>query len=267
MTRIASIASIVTLVALVAGCGATAFSPHFPDNELQDLKKATEGLQAQDEATPVNKLGKPLALIVTESPAAIVAYDLEDNRVVWKQEAEVTSRILVAKDRVFHQVGKGELVARRIEDGDILWTTELAEGDRLVGMATDGRDLYYVSELAKRSIGGIAAYLVATDGRSGSTRWIRSSGGRLGAPAVEDGRVFLPLRFQSIAIVSAEDGSELARIRSKEETLLWVRTSPAGILYGGKSGVYKLDENAVTGTKEGSSFISAPLPESVRPVY
>jgi hypothetical protein len=111
------------------------------------------------------------------------------------------------------------------------------------------------------------AYLVALSADDGKKQWARSSVGRLGAPVARGGRVLLPLRFQSIAILDAQDGKERARIRSKEETLSWVQSGRSGILYGGSSGVYRLDQKSVSGTRKESSFVAAALPQSVRPVY
>ncbi|MBW2733066.1 MAG: hypothetical protein JRH20_11800, partial [Deltaproteobacteria bacterium] len=90
---------------------------------------------------------------------------------------------------------------------------------------------------------------------------------RLGAPAARGGVVFVPLRHQSLAVVDGVQGEEIARIRSKEEVILWVRATVDGIYYGGRSGVYRLDEKSVSGKRAESTFVAAALPESVRPAY
>jgi outer membrane protein assembly factor BamB len=257
----------VTCIVSLLGCGTAAFSPHFRDNTLEDLKMAMAGVKGANPA-PGNSTGKPLAFIVTKAPMEIIAYDLEAKKVNWRVKAELTSRVVVGGGMLFHRQGKNQLVARSVESGEELWSTELIGGERLLGVDTDGENVYYVTESKKRSVGGDIAHLVSVKGGSGGKRWVQSSSGRLGAPVVHGGRVFVPLRFQSIAILDTNDGKELARIRSKEETLLWVRRSTGGVLFGGTNGVYKLDEKAISGAQQTSTFITASsLPKSVRPVY
>jgi hypothetical protein len=255
------------LAVSLGACGTTAFSPHFRDNNPLDLKAAMTGMKAAPKAAPTNTSGTPLAFIVTTKPTKILAYDLSTNKVRWTVTADVTSRIVVGKTSLFHRQGKETLVARSIDSGQEIWTASIEGGDRLLGVTTDGKDVYYATERYKRSVTGEIGYLVGVNGASGATRWVKSSAGRLGAPAAHGGRVFVPLRFQSIAVVKSEDGQELARLRSKDETLLWARSSTSGVLFGGKNGVYRLDSKAVSGTQKESSFVSAALPKSVRPVY
>lgn len=267
MTPFARQIPLIALAAIAwAGCGTSAFSPHFRDNNLEDLKKALADLSGAKQV-PMNAAGTPMAFVVTDAPIQIVAYDLQSKKRKWQVKAPVTSRVVVGRSRVYHRQGKRQLVARSIDSGQVLWSVELLGGDRLLGLTSDGDSVYYVTERVKRSVQGEIALLVCVDGTNGGKRWSRSSSGRLGAPVVHQGKVFVPLRFQSIAILDAADGREAARIRSKEETLLWVRRSPAGILYGGKNGVYRLDERSVAGDQKGSTFIAAALPSSVRPAY
>jgi len=248
-----------------AGCGTTAFSPHFRDNNLEDLKQAMAGVSGSRLA-PSNAAGKPMAFIVTDGPTEIVAYDLQTRKVQWRVKAPLTSRVVVGRNRIFHRQGIAQMVARSIDNGQLLWSTEVVGGERLLGITSDGENLYYVTERMKRSDGEIAT-MVSLSGDNGSKRWVRGSSGRLGAPVAYEGKVFVPLRSQSVAVLDASNGAELARIRSKEETLLWVRQSPAGMLYGGKNGVYRLDDRSVSGDQKGSTFIAAALPEGVRPAY
>jgi outer membrane protein assembly factor BamB len=266
-TRGTVVSLLLSFAAVAAGCGATAFSPHFRDNNLPDLKLGLTGVPDRVEPAPRNATGKPVAFVVTESPTQILAYDLEGRKALWTVKAAISSRVVVGKTRIFHRSGKDTLVARSIENGQELWQVPLVGGDRLVGMTSDGENLYYVTELVKRSASGIIAYLVGVSGSSGSTMWEESSSGRLGAPTALGSRVFVPLRFQSLAVLDASSGRELARVRSKEETLLWVRRAQNGILYGGKQGVYKLDEKSVAGAQKESTFIAANLPKSVQPTY
>ena len=266
MSRLVKTSALVLLVAL-AGCGGGAFSPSFRDNNLDDLKAALSGARPPADFSPVNRTGKPLVFLVTGDPTQIVAYDLESKKELWKTAANITSKVVVGKARIFHRSGKGTLVARDLTSGRKLWQHTILGGDRLLGMTTDGNDLYYVTEYVKRAEDGTAATLVALKGSNGSARFKRPSRGRLGAPTAHGNKLFIPLRSQSMALVDALTGEEVARIRSKEEMILWARPTPAGFLYGGKSGVYKLDDKSISGTKAESTFLAATLPSSVRPVY
>lgn len=261
------IAAISLALMLATGCGSTAFSPSFRDNNLQDVKAAMAGVSTRGLAGPENATGRAMVFLVANAPKRIVAYDLEQGKKVWEVSDEVTSKVVVGRDLIFHRSGKRNLVARRVSSGQQVWSKPITRGDRLLGVATDGTNVYYVVEYLKRTEAGVAAHLVSLRGRDGNKRWVQDSQGRLGAPAAMPGRVFLPLRYQSLAVINAENGAEIARVRSKDEMLLWVRCTPAGVLFGGKSGIYRLDEKAIAGTQQGSSFFAADLPSSVRPVY
>jgi len=265
MTRyFGHISGIILTNLVVAGCGHVAFSPHFPDNDPLVVQQQISVVKVSKNA-PMNETGKPLAFFVT--PKKIVAYDLDGQKLVWEKEDVPKSRIVVGRSSIFYCGKSGNLVARDVKDGELVWETKMYEG-RLLGLTTDGLDVFYsVEHPGKSGAFHTAGHLIAVKGSSGRTKWKRPSNGRIGAPAARDGLVFVPLRYQALAILDSAKGHEKARIRSKEETILWVRATNLGILFGGKSGVYKLDPKAASGTKQGSNFVSVDLPESVRPVY
>lgn len=248
------------------GCGAKAFSLSFPDNQPQAVAKAMNRVD-RGKLSPRN--GKPTVYLVTADPQQLVAYALDEDRILWKRKASVASRIAVGRGRIFHATDKGRgLVGRSASDGQLLWKVSLDSDVRLLGLTSDGTDLYYAVEAVEGGAGsGTYAQLVAIAGDSGKERWRRGSAGRLGAPAARGGLVFVPSRYQSIALLDANDGVEIARVRSKQEALLWARATPRGVFFGGKTGVYRLDRKATSGTRQESTFVTASLPKSVRPVY
>jgi outer membrane protein assembly factor BamB len=254
-----------TALLLGTGCMGTSFSPHFRDNNLDDLRVVLSRF-GKEQTGPRNALGKHMVFVVTAAPAKIIAYDLDANQSLWQVAAEITSKVVVGRSLFFHLAGKSEIVARSITDGHVVWSGVKIRGDRLMGLAADGDELYVVSENTVRSDEGTAASLVALS-ETGKERWVQTSSARLGAPAAQSGRVFVPVRSHSIAIVDSKSGDEISRIRSKEETLNWVASIDGAVFFGGKAGVYRLDEKSVTGTQKESSFVSAPLPASVRPAY
>ncbi len=255
---------------LLGGCATLAFSPHFRDNELADVKNALGGLKIDGKNNPTNDTQAPLVFLLSKAPTKIVAFDLHKQKNQWTVSDDARTRIIVGKRHIYYgaaQGGKTFLVARNISDGKRVWSTPIDDDGRLLGLTTDGNDVYYVTEFLSRGTSGKMADLIAVDGETGKILWQRSSKGRLGAPSAQGGRIFLPFRFQAISILDAKDGRELARIRSKKETMIWVRSTPQGILFGGKNGIYRLDEKAISGTPEGSHFFTAHLPATVLPAY
>lgn len=249
---------------ILSGCAGMTFNLSFPDNEVVPLRRALSNV-GKRAAKPTN--GRAVAYVVSrgQSPE-MLAFDLEGRKVLWRQKGSFASRVLVGEQRLYHLSKKLELMARAIDDGRVLWTAKLPEGARLLGMASDGPAVYLTLEAIDRAKAGAAGYLMAFTA-DGKLRFKRASSGRLGAPAARGGVVFVPLRYQSLAMVDGTKGEEIARIRSKEEVILWVRAAPDGIYFGGRSGVYRLDEKAVSGTRNESTFVAAALPESVRPAY
>lgn len=262
-------ATALVLLAGIGACAETAFNPSFPDNRADVLRTiATKARPPQP--GPLNETGKPLIYIVTANPSKIVAFSLAEKSVLWQVNAKISSRVVAGRTRLFHRSGDNEVVGRRVSDGSVVWRAPLFGDDaeeRLLGMTTDGDDLYVATEAVKAARGSTASRLAAFDGANGSQRWVRSSTGRIGVPAAQSGHVFVPLRTQSVAVLNAQTGDEVGRARSKEETLLWVRSTPAGAVFGGNSGVYAFDGRAASGTRKGSTFVSAALPTSIRPVY
>ncbi len=258
-------ALVLVAAALLAGCASNTFSLSYPDNDPAMLAKALTRIQARPIA-PIN--GAPMVYVVTQKPTTIVAFDLRGTKVVWKAKGSVTSRIVVGQGRLYHTANNRALVARDAKSGKALWRVALLKGSRLLGVATDKGRVYYAAEATSRIGGdGAAGYVVAIDAGKGEVVWKRPSSGRIGAPAARDGLVFVPLRYQSISVLEGKKGEEIARVRSKEEVLLWVRSMPDGVYFGGKTGVYALDPKAVSGTRRGATFIAAALPASVRPAY
>src|SRR5262245_27699837 len=77
----------------------------------------------------------------------------------------------------------------------------------------------------------------------------------------------MPFLTQWLTILNANTGAQLARIREEDEAINYVRTTSNGVYFGSKS-VFVLNENAIAGKKEGSTYGQAKLPEEfVRTFY
>lgn len=259
-----TVASIGALVVLNA-CAPTAFNLSYPDNNRAQIQAVQARISAQAES-PINELASPIVFVVAENPTRLIAFDLRQQKAIWNVATEVSSSIEVGKQVVFYRVGQNRIAARQIRDGALAWEMPIV-GGRLLGMTSDGDDLYYVAEEGDPGSTSVNSSLVAIAGSTGGTRWSMQSQARLGAPVARNGVVVLPLRYQSITVVDGSTGQEMARIRSKEEALLWVRSTPEGIFFGGNSGIYRLDEQAISGARAKSTFLAAQLPKSIAPVY
>jgi outer membrane protein assembly factor BamB len=250
---------------LLGGACATdaAFSPHFRDNNAQDLQPILARLHATSGGGVVNGTGHPVAYVVTTAPRKqLVAVDLGSGQPLWSQDANVTSRVWVGHDVVMVREGERDLVGRDVRSGAVSWRTHLQ--GKLVGVATEGDRAYYVAHGAEGRRSGV---VVALDERSGGERWRREAQGSLGAPAARGGLVALPFMSQWLAILDGASGDELARVRSSEEQVTFARATPEGVFYG-SGGVFALGERSVAGTRQGAAYLVAKFPgEFIRPVY
>jgi outer membrane protein assembly factor BamB len=257
------------LVALVLvlgwlGCATdAAFSPHFRDNSAGDLAKVLPRITGPAQPGIVNATGKPTVYLVAAQPAKqLHAIDLTTGQPLWTQPADVTSRVVVAPAVVLAREGKDDLVARDVRTGAVAWRAHI--DGKLVGVAVDGSHAYYVAHGAE---GRRSGNVVALDLGSGGEKWRREAQGSLGAPAARSGLVFVPFMSQWLAILDGMDGTELARVRSTEEQVTFVRAAPEGVFYGG-AGIFALTDHSVAGSRKGSTYGIAKFPgELVRPVY
>jgi outer membrane protein assembly factor BamB len=249
-------------LALLAGCATeAAFSPHFRDNNADDLHTVLSKLSQGAPSGVSNSTGKPMAFVVTTAPKKLIAVDLASGQQAWAQDADVSSRVTVGKDVVVAREGDA-LVARDVRSGAVAWRSHL-EG-KLVGVAYDAGRFYYVAHGAEGRRSGM---LVALDEHGGSQKWHREAQGSLGAPAARSGLVFLPFMSQWLAVLDGSSSDELARIRSTEEQINFARALPEGVYYG-SAGVFALTDKAAAGSRKESSYAVAKFPgDFIRPVY
>jgi len=264
----------VAWLVLVAGCGATAFSPHFPDNDRADLRAVLARMGAAGGAPvfaagPVNAAKRPLVLAASRGPdGRLVAYDLAAKKALWTQPSDVRSRVVLAGDLAFHREGKSALVARSLRSGAVRWRAPLPTSGRLLGVASDGRHLVYVTEAeGSRVEGHEVASLTALDAASGAAKWRLGAQGRMGAPALTGGLVLVPFSHQYLCVLDARTGRELGRLRNREEEIEFVVPTPEGVFYGSR-GLFRLDTKAVQGVAARATYLRVPLPaEFLRAAY
>jgi outer membrane protein assembly factor BamB len=271
------------LAACVAlgGCGQEPFSINFPRNDPGALRSVTRRAST---AVPTlrNGIGRPIVFLVATQPRGIVAYDVEAGKVLWRKDiSDSSSKIVVGRNLIFHRKGSTILQARRIRTGEIAWQYTLQYGNstEFFGMDADGDDLYYVAT----NMTGSRAFaqfsdVTKVDG-SGKVVWTRRAPGPLGAPAVRNGLVFLPFRFQYLSVLDGRSGNEKARIYVRHEVAYKGRAAqlspvlinyawsmPDGLYYGNDMlGVFRLSDKTRSGLKTESDFATVPL-EQLRSV-
>lgn len=239
----------------LAACGGTGgFSLSSGDNDPAKLAQAFAAVKAPPPG-PVNRMGKPMVFLASrDNPHELVAFDLEAKAELWRVEADVTSKVIVGRDFVAHKQGENTLVGRDITSGAKLWSVALS--GTFVGAAADATRVFYTMKGGSRSW-----TLHALSGKSGDELWDAEANGALGAPAARGGLVFSPYLKQWLAILDAQTGKQITRIRGVDEEISFVRTTPSQVYFGSKAGVFLLDERAASGKRAQSTYGSANLPE------
>ncbi|NOY92807.1 MAG: PQQ-binding-like beta-propeller repeat protein, partial [Deltaproteobacteria bacterium] len=261
-----TLAGISTLL-LASGCtyGAVtgAFDPRFPDNRPRAIARIVARLPAGRVAdAPSNARGVPLALVTThETPRAIAAYTLADGANLWTHPLDAMTRPEILGDVVMSST-RDALVALGLADGHELWRAELSSL-AYVGSCRSGADLVYATSVGAGGGSTRAGRVRAVDARTGLEHWAFEVSGVLGRPACAGGFVFIPWDRQNIAILDATTGLERARLRTTDDVLSWVRSTPAGVFYGSR-GAYRFNAQSASGTKTESSYHAPFLTDAPR---
>lgn len=245
----------------LAGCAEPPFSLHVRDNNVADIERALASSQA-GLAAPAGRT--PRVYLVTPAPKHLVAYDMTEGRVIWDVAAEITSRVHVGRDFLVAREGPNALTVRSSADGQVRCTHQLPQGERLLGLTADDR-VYYTSRIERLPGHRDDAetlrrhFLVGVDAGSCGVAWKDEADGSLGAPAVRGGIVAVPYSHQNAVILDGRNGIELARVRTTEEEINYVRATPEGIFFGSGKDIFLLDRRAASGTKKGSSTVRLQL--------
>jgi len=242
-----------------AGCGPKhVFGLTSDDNNPDQLAKALAARKLAAAPGPANALGKPLVLAVASgTPRKLIAYDAAAGATLWSVDADVQSRVEVAGELVVAREG-AKVVVRSVRDGK--QRASISVGGDIVGVATDGNQVYvvYQHQGGSKPVWTLAAY-----GAGGDERWHNDAPGALGAPAAHGGVVLLPFLKQWLSVVDAGTGAQLARIRGLDEEISFVRVASDADWFGSRTGVFRLDVDAASGTRTGSTYLQAKLPRQL----
>jgi hypothetical protein len=213
------------------GCGqslAPAFDARFPDDEPARIDAVRARLAA---AAAGSERDPALLLASTHAPEPeLLAYDLSAAALRWRIPFRSDSRAELLGDLVLGSAG-GRLVAFDANTGRPRFSAALAEC-AYGGAARAGARLFVVC-LGETPQGGEAhGRVLALDATSGRTLWERRTGGALGRPAAGGGLLFVPFRKQNLVVLDAERGTEIARVRIRDDVVDWVMITGGRVLFG-----------------------------------
>ncbi len=262
--RFAAAGGVIILAGMLASCGsAGSFGLTSDDNNPQQLAAALQTVQTPEASAPINSTGKPLVFMVV-SPSKkehrskqLVAFDLAGKSELWRVDAQVGSKVAVGANFVAFREGDRDLVAVDVATGKRLWKKNI--GPNFLGLAADRSRAFYVTR--DKSGSKPVWWLVAVDGKTGEELWRADAPGQLGAPAARGGLVFSPFLKQWLAVLDANTGKQLTRIRGIDEEISFVRTTNDHVYFGSNFGVFLLDDRAASGKRAESTYGSAELPE------
>lgn len=251
-----------------AGCGPKrVFGLSSDDNNPERLEKALAMRKLPGTAQPANALGKPLLFAsLGGGEHKLIAYDVGAGAPLWTMDTYVASRVAVGGDHLVVLEARGpqekgqpapaaDIVIRGVADGAV--RAKIALEGTLIGLTTDGERVYVVNQAGdlQKPIWSLTAY-----SPTGQQLWRNDSPGPLGAPSAQGGLVFSPFLKQWLAVLDARTGAQLTRIRGLDEEISVVRVVSDGVYFGSKTGTYRMDVRAATGSRGGSTYGTVTLP-------
>jgi outer membrane protein assembly factor BamB len=258
------------LAALALGAAAAcATSPFQRAGNGDDVAGAVARSQA---AAPGAASERSLAFLVLAGAGGprLAEYDLASSRLMWSQPTDVTTRVAVGASVIVHgsrgTTPNGQMEAREIGTGALLWQRPFPSSEHLYGYVLDGDTLFVVTREAskpQKPTGQLAAY----DARTGVLRWqAMLPSARVAAPAARGGVVAVPLESQYVLLYDGTTGVELAQVLSTEEAATFVRALPEGLFYGSR-GIFLVGRDTARGSRHVPGYLAAQLPAFVRPTY
>ncbi len=259
------LALVVTFAASATfGC---ATEPYKRAGNMDDVAAAL-GRRESKPARPTNAGGRPLAFLALGGAKGprLAAYDLAEKRVLWIQPAELKARVEVGAEVIVHAAA-GALVGRDLRTGAERWRRVTQKDERLLGYAIDGATAYALIQKGGSHLHGGTAALLGLDGATGAERWQHElPSANAGGPSAGGGLVTVLLQSQYVSIFDGRTGVQLAQVLSNEEAATFARALPEGIFFGSR-GIFRLSPGTAAGSRKSDGYVTAKLPEFVRPVY
>lgn len=269
------------LALALGACAEAPFSVHAEDND----KKALQGVLARlkpEAPAPRNGSGHAMAYVFaapeksakdgsSKGERTLYGFDLVDGQQRFAVAADVRSRPVVARGVLAEREGD-ELVLRNPQSGAVRAKVALGEGrPLLLGVAADEQRVYYVTRDGEApgaktdEVRSPRESHVTAVSHDGQRQWSVTAPGSLGAPAVHSGLLVVPFRYQNLVVLDGQTGTELTRVRQKDEQIGFVRQSEDGFSYGvGDRGAALLTERSVNGLKDQEAYFTPKLGDKVR---
>ncbi len=253
-TRAAVVVTWIALAACGGGGASPVFRTLFPDNREGDVREVLSRIEAQA-ATPDASAG-PLVVAATKSH--VLAHDPSAGRTIWKRAHRARSRPIITPRAVLF-LENDEVVALDPARGRELWRE--AVEDNYLGAAGDEERVFVAFGTAVAATAAAterrAGALLALDAETGDTLWRLESDRQYGTPAVAGDLVLLPWDRQYLSILEAATGKEIARVRLRDDAILFV-TNVGGSVYYGSRGLYRLTPRSSTGSQAESTYLAPP---------
>ncbi len=258
------------LAASLAACSSgiisktfSAFDSRYPDNDSAQVAAVAAKIVtfAGNEASYFgNSMGRPLMVAVKlGQPQMVAAYTLDDGKVLWEKPYQPSSKPAIVDGLVIFKSGT-DIVALDIKSGAQAWSYPTKSQD-FYGVSGDSGRVYITFGLGgETAVGsGRRGILTAVSANSGLKLWEHEMENvRMGESAVAGDLVFVPWDRQNVSVLDAGSGDEICRIRTKDDVVNFILTSPEGIYYGSR-GLYRFDARSWSGTKEGSTHYQVPV--------
>jgi hypothetical protein len=254
--RSARIAASVLLLVCLGSCAgslAPAFDSRLPDNEPARM---TSLLQRLPSAQASRDQDATLIATTNGPQPELIAYDLARSAVRWRVRLAADSQPQLLSDLVL-TTSRQQLLGFDAQTGRPRFAVGTGACTYL-GAARDAKRVFFVCQYAELDLHAQpSAELTALDAHSGRVLWRRQAQGALGRPAAVSGLVLVPWQQQSLSLLDARNGRELARLRSRDDVIDWVRADERGVFFG-KGTLYRLGAHGYAGHHAGASFTSVP---------
>ena len=261
--RILACPLLLAAILVAPGCAspaAIALDSRFPDNVPERTAAVVRSLPAPSPvAGPDNALGRPLiaALSHGDEPELIV-HDIGSGETLWRRTLTPESRPQLLGDLVVTAVGR-QLLAFALATGEPAWRSPI-ECELYLGAARWRQIVVHSCTEAAFGPGRSRSLLTALQARTGQRLWQRSIDGRVGRPEAATAMLFVPWDLQYLTVLDARTGAEMARLRSSDDVISWVKADARGVFFGHDS-VYRLGERGYAGSGTGVPRLIPRLPE------
>ena len=229
--------ALALLLTLLLGCGAAlspAFDSRMPDN---DAARTAAALALGAPAAAESGAARMLAVTGADEQRELALFDVHSGTERWRRALSFDTRPQLLGNLVVTRAGRS-LIVLDANDGAMRFRATLPL-PALFGVARSGDRLFVVTGTPTFATGARHSNVSALDARNGRTLWTRGATGAAGRPAASGDLVLVPWQRQSLVMLDARDGRELARTRTRDDVIDWVE-SRSGVLRVGGQRIRKL---------------------------